>query len=77
MSAEAIVLRGAVKEADDGVGDWLMGLVSGQGSSPSQVIVSGILSVIPGLGQAMDLRDIVTGVIAITKAPPARWRGWT
>jgi hypothetical protein len=75
VSAQSAALRGAVKQADDDIGDWLMGLVSGQGSSPSQVIVSGILSVIPGLGQAMDLRDIVTGIIAISKSPasPMAW----
>jgi hypothetical protein len=75
VSAQTAALRGAAKQADDGVGDWLMGMVSGQGSSPSQVIISGILSVVPGLGQAMDLRDIVFGVIAISKSPasPMAW----
>ncbi|MFT3721562.1 hypothetical protein [Pseudorhodoferax sp.] len=75
MSAQTAALRGAAKQADDGIGDWLMGMVSGQGSSPSQVIISGILSVVPGLGQAMDLRDIVFGVIVISKSPasPMAW----
>lgn len=75
MSAQATALRGAVKAADDNVGEWLKDLVTGEGSSPSQVIVSGVLSVIPGLGQAMDLRDIVLGVIVISKSPasPMAW----
>jgi hypothetical protein len=75
MSAQTATLRGAVKAADDDLGDWFKGLVTGEGSSPSQIIVSGILSVVPGLGQAMDLRDIVLGVITISKSPanPLAW----
>lgn len=74
-NVEGAALRGAVKAADDDLGEWLKGLVTGQGDSPSQVIVSGILSVVPGLGQAMDVRDIVVGVIAISACPtsPAAW----
>ncbi|AXW63658.1 hypothetical protein CJO94_17495 (plasmid) [Ralstonia solanacearum] len=75
LNAEAVALRGAVKAADDDLGGWLKGLVTGEGSSPSQIIVSGVLSVIPGLGQAMDVRDIIVGVIVISKSPtsPAGW----
>ncbi|NKA33304.1 hypothetical protein ACQVRY_13930 [Ralstonia pseudosolanacearum] len=75
MNAEAVVLRGAVKAADDDLGGWLKGLVTGEGSSPSQIIVTGILGVIPGLGQAMDVRDIVVGVITISESPtsPSGW----
>ena len=75
MSAHTQALKGAVQIADDDLGDWLKGLVTGQGDSPSQVIISGILSVVPGLGQAMDLRDIVVGVITIASAPnnPMAW----
>ena len=75
MSAPSTALKGAVKAADDDVANWLKGMVTGGGTSPSQIIVSGILSVIPGVGQAMDLRDIVTGVIAIAACPtsPMAW----
>ncbi|WP_197539747.1 hypothetical protein [Ralstonia solanacearum] len=75
MNAEAVALRGAVKVADDDLSDWLKGLVTGEGSSPSQIIVSGVLGVIPGLGQAMDVRDIIVGVVTISKSPtsPAGW----
>lgn len=75
MNAEAVVLRGAVKAADDDLSGWLKGLVTGEGSSPSQIIVTGILGVIPGLGQAMDVRDIVVGVITISESPtsPSGW----
>jgi len=75
LNAEAVALRGAVKAADDDLSGWLKGLVTGEGSSPSQIIVSGVLGVVPGLGQAMDVRDIVVGVITISKSPtsPAGW----
>ena len=68
-------VKGAVKAADDSVANWLKGIVTGAGNSPSQIIVSGILGVVPGLGQAMDLRDIVVGVITIASAPgnPVAW----
>lgn len=62
-------LTGAVKATDDTLRDWLEGLVTGEGDAPSQIIVSGALSVIPGVGQAMDLRDIVRGVITLARAP--------
>lgn len=71
----ALVLKGAVKAADDDVRDWLEGLVTGAGDSPSQIIVAGALGVVPGVGQAMDLRDIVRGVITLAGAPgqPSAW----
>lgn len=75
MSASATALKGAVKAADDDVASWLKGLVTGAGNSPSQIIVSGVLSVVPGVGQAMDVRDMVGGVIAISACPtsPMAW----
>ncbi|WP_284614300.1 hypothetical protein [Aquabacterium humicola] len=75
MTATTAAVKGAVKAADDDVGTWLKGIVTGAGDSPSQIIVSGILGVVPGIGQAMDVRDIVLGVIAIAGAPgnPMAW----
>jgi len=61
----------ALKQADEGIDVWLIDLVSGSGSSPSHIIVTDVLGVVPGIGQAMDLRDIVLGVIYISKAPAA------
>lgn len=59
----------AIRQADDGIGNWLTDLVTGAGSSPSHIIITGILGCIPGIGQAMDVRDIVLGVILISKSP--------
>ena len=59
----------AIRQADDGIGTWLTDLVTGAGSSPSHIIITGILGCVPGIGQAMDVRDIVLGVILISKSP--------
>jgi len=64
-----------LRVADDGIGGWLGDLVTGAGSSPSHIIVTGILGVIPGVGQAMDARDLILGVIQISKSP-AGAAGW-
>jgi hypothetical protein len=58
-----------IKQADDGIGNWLLDLVSGTGSSPAHIIITGILGVVPGVGQVLDVRDIIVGVIAISKNP--------
>lgn len=61
----------AVRSVDDGIGSWLKDLVTGAGSSPSHIIVTGVLGVIPGVGQLMDARDIILAVIQIAKTPAA------
>jgi hypothetical protein len=61
----------ALREADGGIGTWLGDLVAGAGSSPSHIIVTGVLGVIPGVGQAMDARDLVLGMIQLAKSPKA------
>lgn len=61
----------AIRKADDSITTWLTDLVTGSGSSPSHIIITGILGVVPGVGQAMDARDLVIGVIAISKSPAA------
>jgi hypothetical protein len=61
----------ALRQADDGIGNWLKDLVTGQGSSPSHIIITGILGVVPGVGQAMDARDLILGIIAVSQSPAA------
>ena len=65
----------ALRQADDSVNGWLKGLVTGAGDSPSHIIVTGVLGVVPGVGQAMDARDLILGVIALSAAPtsPMAW----
>ncbi|MDN2712292.1 hypothetical protein O0880_22955 [Janthinobacterium sp. SUN118] len=61
----------ALRQADDGIGTWLSDLVTGSGSSPAHIIITGILGVVPGVGQAMDARDLILGIIVISKSPSA------
>lgn len=61
----------ALRQADSGIGGWLADLVSGAGSSPSHIIITGILGVVPGVGQAMDARDLILGIITISRSPAA------
>ena len=58
----------ALAAADDTLSGWLEGLVTGEGSSPSQIIITGILGVIPGVGQALDVRDLIKDIIALSKS---------
>ena len=71
MSTATTILR----QTDDSVANWLTGVVTGEGQSVSQLLVSGVLSVIPGVGQVMDVRDVILGIIALTKNPrdPMLW----
>lgn len=68
MSAATPAAR-AIKHADAGIGNWLMDLVTGAGSSPAHIIITGVLGVVPGVGQAMDARDVIIGVIVVAKSP--------
>jgi hypothetical protein len=61
----------AIHKADTSIGGWLGDLVTGAGSSPSHIIVTGVLGVVPGLGQAMDARDLIVGIIQIARTPAA------
>lgn len=61
----------AIRKADDSITTWLTDLVTGSGSSPSHIIITGVLGVVPGVGQAMDARDLIIGIIAISKSPAA------
>ncbi|WP_293934411.1 hypothetical protein, partial [Iodobacter sp.] len=67
--------KAALDQADQGIGGWLHGLVSGKGDSPSQVIVTAVLGVVPGVGQVMDARDIILSILSLTANPanPFAW----
>lgn len=65
----------ALSQADQGIGKWLKDLVTGQGSSPAHIIITGVIGVVPGLGQAFDVRDLILGIIALSANPanPLAW----
>lgn len=71
----AVATRTIIKQIDDSVGNWLQDLLTGKGDSPSHIIVTAILGVIPGVGQVMDARDIILSIIALTATPanPMAW----
>ncbi|MEN9660054.1 MAG: hypothetical protein RL571_3519 [Pseudomonadota bacterium] len=67
--------KAALDQADRGIGGWLHGLVSGKGDNPSQIIVTAVLGVVPGVGQVMDARDIILSILSLTANPanPFAW----
>lgn len=75
MGATTTAAKTALKQADDGLNGWLQGLITGKGDSPSHIIITAILGVVPGVGQIMDARDIILSVLALVANPanPAAW----
>ncbi|AZN36359.1 hypothetical protein [Iodobacter ciconiae] len=67
--------KAALKQTDKSVSGWLYGLISGKGDGPSQVIVTAVLGVVPGVGQVMDARDIILSILSLT-ANPANAFAW-
>lgn len=64
-----------LKKADDDVGKWFMGLLDGNGSGPSQIIVTAILGCVPFVGQLFDIRDLIRGIISVS-TNPVNILGW-
>lgn len=58
-----------INESKDSVGGWLIGLLDGSGTGPSQIIVTAILGCVPVVGQLFDLRDLILGIIKLAAAP--------
>jgi predicted transcriptional regulator len=58
-TASTTGVRGALQET----ADWLWGIIAGnfdgRPQSTSQVIVSGVISMVPGIDQVMDVRDVL------------------
>lgn len=65
MSASAVAAPSPdqVRDALNETGDWLWGVIAGnfddRPQSTSQIIVAGVISMIPGIDQVMDVRDVV------------------
>lgn len=58
--------------------DWLAGVLQGdfhEDPSTSQIIVGGIVSAIPIVGEVVDIRDIVANICKLCKKPDDPW-GW-
>jgi predicted transcriptional regulator len=63
MSRTVAASRSEVREALGATADWLWGIIAGnfdnRPKSTSQTIVAGIISMVPGIDQVMDVRDIL------------------
>ena len=63
MSAVAAPSRGEVRQALSDTGDWLWGVIAGnfddKPQSTSQIVVAGVISMVPGIDQVMDVRDML------------------
>lgn len=63
VSAVAAPSPAQVRDALNETGDWLWGIIAGnfddRPQSTSQIIVAGVISMIPGIDQVMDVRDLV------------------
>lgn len=63
MSTIAAPIRGEVRQALADTGDWLWGVIAGnfddKPQSTSQIIVAGVISMVPGIDQIMDVRDLL------------------
>jgi hypothetical protein len=61
MSAAAS--QGQARQALSQTGDWLWGVIAGnfddRPQSTSQIIVAGVISMVPGIDQVMDVRDVL------------------
>jgi hypothetical protein len=77
--AASPVAKKTLAEADEGIGAWLSGLITGKGDSPSHAIVTAVLGVVPGLGQIMDARDAILDIVTLTQTPEdtGAWVGLT
>ena len=62
-----------LRKADDTVGGWLLGLVDGSGSAPSQIVVTAVLGCVPVVGQLFDLRDLIKCIIALAAPGAGAW----
>lgn len=62
-----------LRNADDTVGGWLLGLVDGSGSAPSQIVVTAVLGCVPVVGQLFDLRDLIKCIIALATPGAGAW----
>lgn len=72
----------ALSQNADGPLDWVLGVLQGdfnQNPSVSQTIANTILSMVPGLDQIADARDVVANLLQIRENPrsTAAWTGLT
>lgn len=73
MSAATAGPDSAVGAALTETGDWLWGVIAGnfddRPHSTSQIIVAGVMSMVPGIDQVMDVRDVIGSLFKMSPEP--------
>jgi hypothetical protein len=75
MSGAALAARtgGAatqtLRQTESDVVKWLREVLDGNGSSPAQMIITTVLGCIPYVGQALDARNIILALVALSDDP--------
>lgn len=59
----------AIASAENSTLRWLKEVIDGNGASPAQMIVTTVLGCIPYVGQALDARNIIIGIIDLSENP--------
>ena len=72
MSTIAAPTQGQARQALADTGDWLWGVIAGnfddRPQSTSQIIVAGVISMVPGIDQIMDVRDVLGSLFKMSHA---------
>lgn len=72
MSSVAVPSQGQVRQALSETGDWLWGVIAGnfddRPQSTSQIVVAGVISMVPGIDQIMDVRDLLGSLFKMAPA---------
>lgn len=79
--ATAVAARAAgpatatIKRTEGDLKKWLTEVLDGNGASPAQMIITVVLGCIPYVGQAIDARNIIIGVMDVSDEPDntERW----
>jgi hypothetical protein len=59
----------AIVSAENSTSRWLKEVIDGNGATPAQMIVTTVLGCIPYVGQALDARNIIIGIIDLSDNP--------
>lgn len=65
----------AIRQTEGDLTRWLREVLDGTGASPAQMVITTVLGCIPYVGQALDARNIVLAIMALSDEPDdsERW----
>lgn len=58
-----------IQRTESDLKKWLTEVIDGNGSSPAQMIITVVLGCIPYVGQVLDARNIIIGIIDVSEEP--------